>query len=68
MKHVYQDYRHVLEHAAQSEEILADQFAMLANELERQGQPRIAEFLQGSSRHHRDRSTKNRALIASLER
>ena len=67
MKHVYQDYRHVLEHAAQSEEILADQFAMLAHELKRQGQSCIAELLQVTSRHHRDRSLKNRALVASLD-
>jgi hypothetical protein len=68
MKQARQDYRDVLEHTARSEEILATQFAMLAEELERQGQPRIAEFLQVASRHHRDRSIKNRALVASLEK
>ena len=67
MKETRQDYKHVLEHTAKSEEVLASQFAMLADELERQGQPRIAEFLQVTSRHHRDRSLKSRALVASLE-
>ncbi len=45
MKETRQDYKHVLEHTAQSEEVLASQFTRLADELERQGQPRIAEFL-----------------------
>ena len=67
MKETRQDYKHVLEHTAQSEEVLATQFAMLADELERQGQPRIAELLQVTSRRHRDRRLKSRALVASLE-
>jgi uncharacterized membrane-anchored protein YhcB (DUF1043 family) len=67
MKQIRQDYRDVLEHTAHTEEALAAQFATLADELERQGQPRIAEFLQVASRHHRERSIKNRALVASLE-
>jgi len=68
MKQIRHDYRHVLETTAQSEEVLAAHFAMLAGELERQGQPQIAEFLQVASRHHKDRSLKNRALVASLEK
>ncbi len=66
MKETRQDYKHVLEHTAQSEEVLATQSAMLADELGRQGQPRITQFLQVASRHHKDRSLKNRALVASL--
>jgi ferritin len=67
MKRAYQNYRDVLEHTAHTEEVLAAQFARLADELERQGQPQIAEFLQVASRHHKDRSLKNRALVASLD-
>jgi ferritin len=67
MKHAQQDYRDVLEHTAQTEEVVAAQFATLADELARQGQPRIAEFLQVASRHHKDRSLKSRALVASLK-
>jgi hypothetical protein len=67
MQHACRDYRDALEHTAQKEEALSAQFAILADELERQGQPRIAEFLQVASRHHRDRSIKSRALVASLE-
>jgi ferritin len=67
MKQTCQDARDVLEHTAQTEELLAAHFARLADELEGQGQPRIAEFLQVASRHHKDRSLKSRALVASLE-
>ena len=67
MKRAGQDYRYTLEHSAQIEEVLAAQFAMLADELERQGQHRVADLLQGASRHHKDRSIKNRAIAASIE-
>jgi hypothetical protein len=66
MKQAYQDYRDALEHTAQIEEVLATQFAMLADELEKQCQHRVADLLQAASRHHKDRSIKNRALVASL--
>ena len=68
MKQTRQDAKDVLEHIAQTEEVLASRFARLADELERQGQPCIAEFLQVASRHHRDRSLKSRSLVASLEK
>ena len=67
MKQAHQDYRDALEHTAQIEEVLATQFAMLADELERQGQHRVADLLQGASRHHRAASIKSRAIAASIE-
>jgi hemerythrin superfamily protein len=68
MKQAPQDYRDVLKHTAQTEEVLATQFARLADELERQGLPRVAEFLQVASRYHRDRSLKSRALVVFSEK
>ena len=67
MKRAGQDYRDALEHSAQIEEVLASQFAMLADELERQGQNRVADLLRGASRHYRAASIKSRAIAASIE-
>ena len=48
------DYKAALEGMAQVEEAMAVQMAMLAEELERQGQPRTAEMLQQACHHHRE--------------
>ena len=59
-------YRQALESAVQIEDVVALHFAMLAGELERQGQPRIADMLQEASQHHRANSMMNRALMTAL--
>ena len=67
MEQALQDYRDALEYTAQTQEVLATQLAMLAEELERQGQHQIAELLQGASRRHRALGLKNRLIAASVE-
>ena len=59
-------YRRALESAVQIEDIVASHFALLADELERQGRPDIAHMLQEASQHHRDNSMMNRALMTAL--
>ena len=59
-------YRQALARAVQIEDVVASHFARLADELERQGQPRIADMLQESSHHHRANSMMNRALMMAL--
>jgi hypothetical protein len=51
---------------AQEQEGLAFDLAMLADELERQGQPETADLLQQACHHHRASSIKSRAIAASL--
>ena len=60
------DYKAALEGMAQVEEAIAVQMAMLAEELERQGQPETANMLQQACHHHRASSIKSRAIAASL--
>jgi hypothetical protein len=51
---------------AQEQEGIAFHLAMLADELERQGQPDTPDLLQQACRHHRVSSIKSRAIAASL--
>jgi hypothetical protein len=60
------DYKAALENAAQAQEATASYLALLAEELERQGQPKLADSLQRTCHQHRASSIKNRALAASL--
>ena len=59
-------YRQALESAVPIEEVVASQFALLAEELERQSQYDIADMLQGACQHHRANSMMNRALMTAL--
>jgi hypothetical protein len=61
------DYRAALDMAAETEEIFASQLALLADELERQGQPATADLLQQACHRHRASSMINRALALSLD-
>jgi hypothetical protein len=60
------DYKAALENAAQAQEALASHLALLADELEHQGQPELADMLQQTGHEHRASSIKHRALAASL--
>jgi hypothetical protein len=60
------DYRAALEKGAQVEEGIASTLAMMAAELNRQGQSQIAEMLQQASHYHRSVSIKSCAIAASL--
>ena len=60
------DYKAALENAAQAQEDMASRLALLADELEQQGQPKLADSLQRTCHQHRASSIKNRALAASL--
>jgi hypothetical protein len=60
------DYKAALENAAQAQEDMASRLALLANELEQQGQPKLADSLQRTCHQHRASGIKNRALAASL--
>jgi hypothetical protein len=60
------DYKAALEKMAQEQEGLALHLAMLAGELEQQGQPETADLLQQASHHHRLSSIKSRAIAGSL--
>ena len=62
MKDPAPHYKAALEGMAQVEESIASALAMLADELERQGQPETADMLQ-----HRAASIQSRALAASLQ-
>jgi type VI protein secretion system component VasK len=59
------DYKAALEKVAQEQEGLASDLAMLADELERQGQPETACLLKQASHHHRASSIRSRAIAAS---
>jgi hypothetical protein len=59
-------YRQALESAVQIEDLVASHFALLADELERQGQSDIADMLQEASHYHRANSMMNRALMTAL--
>jgi len=52
---------------AQVEESIASVLALLADELERQGQPETADMLQQAGHQHRAASIQSRALAASLQ-
>jgi hypothetical protein len=60
-------YKQALENAVRSEELIVSHFAMLANELARQGQPEIADMLRYASHQHRAYSMTNCALIIALD-
>jgi hypothetical protein len=60
------DYKAALENAAQAQEALASYLALLADELEQQGQPELADMLQRTCHQHRATSIKYRALAALL--
>ena len=60
------DYKAALENAAQAQEALASYLALLADELEQQSQPELADMLQRTCHQHRATSIKYRALAASL--
>ncbi len=60
------DYKAALENAAQAQEATASHLALLADELERQGQPKLAHSFQQTCHQHRASSIKYRALAASL--
>jgi hypothetical protein len=66
LKRVASDYKAALEKVAHEQEGLASDLAMLADELERQGQPETADLLQQACHHHRASSIKSRAIAASL--
>ena len=66
LRRMVSDYKAALEKVAQEQEGLAFHLAMLANELERQGQPETADLLQQAGHHHRISSIKSRAIAASL--
>ncbi len=59
-------YRQALESAVQIEDMVASHFALLADELKRQGRSDIADMLQEASQHHRANSMMNRALMSAL--
>ena len=59
-------YRQALESAVQIEDVVASHFALLADELERQGRPDIADMLQEASHYHQANSMMNRALMTAL--
>jgi hypothetical protein len=66
LRRVASDYKAALQKVAQEQEGLASDLAMLADELERQGQPETANLLQQACHHHRISSIKSRAIAASL--
>jgi hypothetical protein len=66
LRRVASDYKAALQKVAQEQEGLASDLAMLADELERQGQPETADLLQQACHHHRISSIKSRAIAASL--
>jgi hypothetical protein len=66
LRQMASDYKAALEKVAQEQEGLAFHLAMLADELERQGQPETANMLQQACHHHRASSIKSRAIAASL--
>ncbi len=59
-------YKAALDDIAQTPDTLASQLTRLANEVERQRQPALADGLQRACHHHRASSIKYRALAASL--
>jgi hypothetical protein len=59
-------YKAALKESARGEEGIASALAIMADELERQGQPETADMLQQACHHHRATSIKNRAIAASL--
>jgi hypothetical protein len=59
------DYKAALEKVAQVDEAIASTLTLLADELDRQGQPEIADMLQQASHRHRSASIKSRAIAAS---
>jgi hypothetical protein len=61
------DYKAALDDIAQTHDALASQLAGLANEVERQRQPALADAIQQAGHHHRASSIKYRALAASLK-
>jgi hypothetical protein len=67
MKDPAPHYKAALEGIAQVEESIASVLAMLAAELERQGQPETADMLQQAGHQHRAASIQSRALAASLQ-
>jgi hypothetical protein len=56
-----------LEEFARKEKVLASELALLAAELERQGQPGIAAMLQQASRRYGISSAQNRTLAMALD-
>ena len=60
------DYKAALENLAQAQEATASHLALLADQLEQHGQPKLADSLQRTCHQHRASSIKNRALAASL--
>jgi hypothetical protein len=61
------DYKAALESAAQAHEALASRLALLANNLEQYGQPKLTDLHQQACHQHRASSIKYRALAASLK-
>jgi hypothetical protein len=60
-------YKAALVRAALVEEGIASQLAMMADEMDRQGQPKVADMLQQAGHHHRAASIRSRAIAASLK-
>jgi hypothetical protein len=60
--------KQALEEFARNEKVLASELALLAAELERQGQPGIAAMLQQASRRYGISSAQNRTLAMALDR
>jgi hypothetical protein len=61
------NYKVVLVKSALFEETLASHFSALADEIEKQGHPSIAEMLQQASHRHRAFSLKSRAIAANIK-
>src|SRR4051812_19709820 len=59
--------RQALEDFARKEEILASELALLAVELERQGQPGIAAMLRQASHRYGISSAQNRTLAMAMD-
>jgi hypothetical protein len=60
-------YKQALEDTARAEEVLASHLVRLADEIERQGLPKVADLLQQSGQRYRASSITNRAVAASLK-
>jgi fructose-specific phosphotransferase system IIC component len=59
-------HKAALEQSAQAQDAMATRLAMLADELERQGQSTAAEMLQKASRRYRAYSMADRAIAAGF--
>jgi hypothetical protein len=66
-EHRRRDYRNALAMVATTDEVLASQFALLAGDLEHQGQAWIAAMLRQASHRHKAAGIKSRALASALE-